>query len=44
VKKEVERSDTGEFNIGGGVTCEADQMEDCSIKQEKNYNKIYLLI
>jgi len=43
-KREVERSDTGEFEIGEGVTCEqpdVDEVGDCSKKQEQNDSKIY---
>jgi len=44
-KREVERSDTGEFEIGDehDEQPDVDEMEDCSIKQEQNDRKIYLL-
>jgi len=40
-KREVERLETGDFEIGEQP--HADEMEDCSIKQEQNDRKIYLL-
>jgi len=48
-KKEVERSETDELNIGEGVRLrdeqrDVDQTGDCSINQEQNDNKFYLLV
>jgi len=48
-RSEVERLDTGEFEIEGDEIhvmnnlTYVDEMEDCSIKQEQNDRKIYLL-
>jgi len=41
-KREVERSETGEFNTGEKVRWSANQMGVCSTKQEQNNRKIYL--